>query len=241
MTRPTIQVLPDIRELAAAAAELIVAQSERAIADGGSFSIALSGGNTPKALYELLASDAYCDDVDWQHWQVYFGDERWVGPDHPDSNYRMARQALLDHVPLDARNVHRMKGEIDPQEAAVEYGQLLKDQFADGGLDLILLGLGDDGHTASLFPGTAALAETHRRCVANFVPKLSAWRLTLTAPFINRARQVVVLVSGDAKAKKVTEVLEGPSDPQRLPIQLIQPQSGELLWLLDAAAAGMAQ
>jgi len=239
MKYPTIRVLSDAGELAAAAAELIVGQSERAIADRGSFHIALSGGNTPKVLYELLASDAYLDEVDWPHWHVYFGDERCVGPDHPDSNYRMARAALFDHVPLDGRNLHRMKGEIDPQQAAGEYDQLLKDAFADAGLDLILLGLGDDGHTASLFPGTAALSETHRRCVANFVPKLDAWRLTLTAPFINRARQVVVLVSGEAKAKKVTEVLEGPRDPQRLPIQLIQPQSGELLWLLDAPAAGM--
>jgi 6-phosphogluconolactonase len=146
---------------------------------------------------------------------------------------------MLDRVPIKSQNVHRMPGEIDPQQAAMQYGQLLKDKFGDGGLDVILLGMGDDGHTASLFPGTAALNETHHRCVANFVPKLNAWRLTMTAPFINRAAEVIILVADAAKAKRVAEVLEGPRDPQRLPIQLIQPDPGRLLWIMDRAAAGM--
>jgi 6-phosphogluconolactonase len=150
----------------------------------------------------------------------------------------MAREAMLSRVPVPSENVFRMRGEIDPNEAAVEYGRLLKEHFGDGGLDLILLGMGDDGHTASLFPGTAALNETKHRCVANFVPKMNAWRITMSAPFINRADQVVFMVSGAGKAKVLREVLEGPRDPQRLPSQLIHPVNGGLTWLLDSAAAG---
>jgi 6-phosphogluconolactonase len=153
----------------------------------------------------------------------------------------MAREALLEKVSIPAQNIHRMRGEIDPQQAAKEYGQLLKDHQGDGGLDLVLLGMGDDGHTASLFPHTDALREQKHRCVANYVEKLKTWRLTLTAPFINRASQVIVLVAGVAKADRVTEVLELADDPDRLPIQMIDPRpnGGTLLWMLDAAAAGM--
>jgi len=132
-----------------------------------------------------------------------------------------------------------MRGEIDPNDGAIEYGKLLKEHFEDGGLDLVLLGMGDDGHTASLFPQAEALKETKHRCVANHVPKLNVWRITMTAPFINRADSVLVMVAGENKAKRVQEVLEGPRDPERLPIQLIQPASGKMTWLLDAAAADM--
>jgi 6-phosphogluconolactonase len=151
----------------------------------------------------------------------------------------MAREALLDHVDIPPDHIHRMKCEIEPQQAAIEYGQLLKQNFGDAGLDVILLGMGDDGHTASLFPHTAALAETHHRCVANYVEKLAVWRLTMTAPFINRARQIIVMVSGAAKTKRIDQVLQGPKDPQTLPIQMIDPTDGNLLWLMDAPAAGM--
>jgi 6-phosphogluconolactonase len=188
-----------------------------------------------------MASDAWRNRFNWNLWEVYFGDERCVPPDNPDSNYRMARLALLDTVPIDPANVHRMKGEADPQQAAKEYGQLLKAKFGDGGLDLIMLGMGDDGHTASLFPGTAALAETEHRCVANFVPKMNVWRITMSAPFINRAGEVMVLVSGAGKAQRLEQVLQGPRDPQNLPIQMIQPANGKMIWLLDAAAAGMSE
>jgi 6-phosphogluconolactonase len=162
-----------------------------------------------------------------------------VPPDHEDSNYRMARIALLSEVPIPGDNIYRMRGEIDAEQAAIEYGKMLKEKFADAGPDLILLGMGEDGHTASLFPGTPALKETKHRCVSNYVDKLGAWRITLTAPFINRADEVLVLVSGTGKASKVTEVLEGPREPERLPIQLIDPASGKMTWLLDVAAAGM--
>jgi 6-phosphogluconolactonase len=239
MSELTIQVVPDATAIAVAAAEKIIDLASAAIAHQGAFSIALSGGSTPKTLFQLLASDSYIKRIDWKNWQIYFGDERCVPPVHPDSNFRMASEAMLDHVPIPPDHIHRMKGEIEPQQTAIEYGQLLKQNFADGGLDVILLGMGDDGHTASLFPHTAALDETHHRCVANYVEKLNAWRITMTAPFINRARQIIIMAAGAAKAKRIEQVLLGPRDPKTLPIQMIAPDAGELLWLMDVAAAGM--
>lgn len=236
---PEIKVLPDTAEIAYQAAERIVDAAARAAAEGRRFSVALAGGSTPKALYELLATKAYQARIDWANVEVFFGDERTVPPDHKDSNYRMAREALLSKVPLPGDNVYRMVGERDPQAAAKEYGGMLKEKFGDGGMDVVLLGMGDDGHTASLFPDTEALAETKHRCVANFVPKLNAWRLTLTAPFINKARDVILLVAGASKATRLAEVLEGPPDPTRLPVQLIRPTGGRLIWLVDAPAVGM--
>jgi 6-phosphogluconolactonase len=239
MAEPSIQVVADGAAVAAAAAERIIQLSDAAITSRKIFSIALSGGNTPRALFELLSSPPYIRRTNWKAWEIYFSDERCVGPDDEQSNFRMGRQTLLDRVPVDPQKIHRMVGEIDPQQAAKQYGQLLKEKFGDGGMDVILLGMGDDGHTASLFPGSAALNETQHRCVANFVPKLNTWRITMTAPFINRAAEVMVLVEGAAKAARVAEVLHGPRDPQRLPIQLIDPQPGRMLWIMDTAAAGM--
>jgi 6-phosphogluconolactonase len=239
MTQPEIKVLPDPAAVAAEAAERVVRAADEAIALAGRFSFVLAGGSTPKALYELLASPAYHDRIDWSKVEVFFGDERTVAPDHKDSNYRMARAAMLSKVPIPGDNVYRLRGEIDPEEAAKEYGLMLKEKFGDGGPDLVLLGMGDDGHTASLFPRTAALGETKHRAVANVVPQLSTTRLTMSAPFLNRAREVILTVTGANKAKRLAEVLEGPRDADRLPVQLIQPASGKLTWLVDAAAAGM--
>lgn len=238
MKTPEIKVLPTPDALARAAAELFVTSGEAAIEMRGRFTVALSGGSTPKAMHNVLASE-FRDAIDWSKVEVFFGDERTVPPDHPDSNYRMAKETLLAKVPIPGDNVYRMRGEIDPNAAAKEYGQMLKEKFGDGGLDLIYLGMGDDGHTASLFPGTEALHETKHRCVANFVEKLNTWRITMTAPFLNRAARIAILVSGEAKAARLAEVLEGPRDPGRLPIQLIQPDPGQLTWLIDTAAAGM--
>ncbi len=239
MITPQIKVLPDANAIAIEAAERIIAASKNAIELFDEFSLVLSGGSTPKMLYELLASDEYRERIEWAKLRIFFGDERCVPPDHPDSNYRMARIALLSEVPIPGDNIYRMRGEIDPEAAAIEYGKMLKEKFADAGPDLVLLGMGDDGHTASLFPQTTALKETSHRCVSNYVDKLGTWRITLTAPFINRADEVLVLVSGAAKASKLTEVLEGPREPERLPIQLIEPASGKMTWLIDIAAAGM--
>ncbi len=237
MPNRSIKIVADASAVAAAAARRIADLAEDAISTRGGFSIALSGGSTPKTLYRLLAGDPYLQRIDWKNWRIYFGDERCVGPAHPDSNFRMAGESLLDRVPVLPDHVHRMRGESDPHQAATEYGVLLKQHFGEGGLDVILLGMGDDGHTASLFPRTAALSETHHRCVANFVEKLGAWRITMTAPFINRARQVIVMATGATKADRLHQVLEGPPDTQNLPIQLIDPPDGQALWLLDVAAA----
>lgn len=244
MNTPEIKVFPDADAIAAEAAERVVAGAADAILERGSFSIALSGGSTPKKLHKLLASEAFRSRIDWVHVEIFFGDERCVPPEHADSNYRMARETLLDHVPIPGDNVYRMKGELEPAAAAKAYGLSLKEKFGDGGLDLILLGMGTDGHTASLFPGTKAVGEREHRVVANYAENSTtgkSWRITLTAPFINRARRVMVLVAGADKAERLAEVLEGPRDPDRLPIQLIQPDPGTITWLMDVAAAGMGE
>jgi 6-phosphogluconolactonase len=244
MMQPQIKVLPDVDAIAQEAAERIVRAADEAIVLSGRFTIALSGGSTPKTLYQLLAEEPYRSRIDWTKVEVFFTDERCVPPDHPESNYRMARETLLSKVPIPGDNIYRMRGEVEPpEEAAKEYGMMLKEKFGDGGLDLCLLGMGEDGHTASLFPGTPAVNETHHRCVAVYVEKSTtgkSWRITLTAPFINRSREVIILVAGANKSKVLAEVLEGPRDPQRLPVQLIEPASGRVTWFVDAAAAGMA-
>jgi 6-phosphogluconolactonase len=239
MTTPEIKVLPDPISVATEAADRIVRLAADSMADHEKFSIMLSGGSTPKTLYELLATDEFAQQIDWPRVHAYFGDERCVPPDHPDSNFRMAREALLSKVPIPGDNISRIRGETDPTAAAIEYGKLLKEQFRDGGPDLTLLGMGDDGHTASLFPHTEALKETKHRCVANYVEKFKAWRVTTTAAFINRSANVLVLVCGASKTGRLQEVLEGLPEPDRLPIQLIRPTSGSMTWLLDAEAAGM--
>jgi 6-phosphogluconolactonase len=238
---PEISVHPDPDALAHDAARRFVQSARDAIDLADRFSVALSGGSTPRAMHQILAAD-YRDAIDWTKVEIFFGDERCVPPDHPESNFRMARETLLSKVPIPPDNVHRMRGEIDPNEAAKEYGLMLKEKFGDDGLDLIFLGLGEDGHTASLFPGTAAVNETHHRCVANYAEHSTtgkSWRITLTAPFINRCREVMFLVAGAAKSKALASVLEGPPQPQKIPAQLIQPASGKLIWLIDAQAAEM--
>jgi 6-phosphogluconolactonase len=241
MTQPEIKVLPDPPAIAEEAALRIVRAAEEAIALTERFAIALSGGSTPKLLHHLLATQ-HRDAVEWARVEIFFGDERCVPPDHIESNYLMARETLLSKVPIPGDNIYRMRGEIDPNEAAKEYGLMLKEKFGDRGLDLILLGMGEDGHTLSLFPGTAAVRETQHRCVANYAEHSTtgkSWRITMTAPFVNRSGEVLVMVTGAAKAQTLAHVLEGPRDPDRFPVQLIQPHSGKLTWLVDAPAAGM--
>jgi 6-phosphogluconolactonase len=242
MEPPEIRVFPDPAAVAREAADRFVAAAEEAIALKESFAVALAGGSTPKAMYELLAEEPYRSRVEWARVEVFFGDERCVPPDHAESNYRTAREALLSKVPIPGDNVYRMRGEDDPEQAAKAYGLMLKEKFADGGLDLTLLGMGDDGHTASLFPGTPAVREREHRVVAQFVEKSTtgpSWRITMTAPFLNRSRQVLLLVAGKSKAARLAEVMEGEHDPERLPVQLIDAGQTRVTWLLDAAATGM--
>jgi 6-phosphogluconolactonase len=237
MTNLEIKVLPDPKELTEETARRIIAKADELLADNQHFfSLVLSGGSTPKALYELLASEPYRTQLNWSKVEIYFGDERCVPPDHADSNYLMAYEAMLSKLPIPECNIHRMRGELPPEQAAMEYGMMLKEKFHDEGPDLVLLGMGEDGHTASLFPGTSALTETHHRCVANHVPQLNTWRITMTYPFLNKAAEVMMLISGIGKAKVLEEVLEGP--PGKYPIQGIAPK-GKLTWLLDAPAASM--
>jgi len=235
-----VQVFDDPEQVAREAAGLFVRLSIEAISTRGSFSVALSGGSTPRRIYELLASDDYRTQVSWPGVHVFFGDERTVPPDHADSNYRMANETMLSLVPVPAKNVHRMNGVGDAAASASEYESELRAFFGDLAwprLDLVMLGMGDDGHTASLFPGSAALEEQQAWVVANWVEKFQTWRITLTAPAINAARRVLFLVTGAGKADRLREVLKGERDPARLPSQLIQPRDGTLEWLVDRAAA----
>jgi 6-phosphogluconolactonase len=245
--RSAIEISPNLAALSDAAAERIAAAAEHAIDAHGRFVIALSGGSTPRRTYELLASEPHASRVDWSCVHVVWGDERCVPPSDADSNYRMARAALLDHVPIPATNVHRMHGEDDPAAAAASYEIALRTLFntPDGPpatapgkcIDLALLGLGDNGHTASIFPESAAVSEQRRWVMAEYVPAVSMWRITLTAPTINAASEVLFLVAGGDKAEVLQRVLEGPRVPRELPAQLIAPTPGQIHWLVDVAAA----
>jgi 6-phosphogluconolactonase len=245
-----VEIHSDTERLARAAADHFATLARKAMATRGRFAVALAGGSTPQAMYALLATGEFATRVAWSGVHVFWGDERCVPPDHPDSNYRMAREALLDHVPISTGNVHRISGELEPTRAATEYERALRAFFAPlpgegeaedeapmARFDLILLGMGDDGHTASLFPGTAAIDEQTRWVVAQYVEKLDAWRVTLTPIVINAAANVTFVVSGSGKAERLRQVLTGPYQPHVLPTQIVNPDHGRLRWLVDAAAA----
>jgi 6-phosphogluconolactonase len=226
-----IQIFPNSEDLARAAAEYFVARSPR--------TVALSGGSTPKLLFELLAdpNEPFRNQVTWPNIHFFWSDERHVPPDHPDSNYRMANEAMLSHVPIMQDNVHRVPSENpSASDAAHAYERTLIEttQQSLPKLDLILLGLGTDGHTASIFPGSEVLHETNHLVAAPWVEKFQSYRITMTLPLLNNGTSVVFLVSGSEKAKIVREVLEGP---EKYPAQAIKPTHGELLWMLDKDAA----
>ena len=231
----SVKVFDTPEDLAAAAAGAFTEKAAEAIARRGRFAVALAGGSTPKSTYEVLARD-YASAVDWPRVHVFFGDERTVPPDHEDSNYRTAREALLDHVPVGS--VHPMRGELPPEEAAALYERELRAFFGEEPpvFDLIMLGIGGDGHTASLFPETSALEVTDRTVVANPVLKLGTTRITLTAPVLKAAREVFFLVAGEGKAEALKEILRGDADPREYPAKLVQPPGGPT-WMVDRAAA----
>ena len=241
---PNVLVYDNPEQLAEAAALRFINSAQASITLQGLFSVAVAGGNTPKRVYELLASEPYRSRTKWSSVHIFFGDERCVPPDHPDSNYRMVKESLLSHVPIPPVNVHRMRGEDDPALSARLYEEELHAFFgavAWPRFDLVLLGMGEDGHTASLFPGTAALRENRAWVVANWVEQLKTFRLTLTAPAIYHAAHIVFLVTGEGKARRLHEVLSGPRDPERLPAQLIRPIAGSLEWLVDKAAVSVSR
>jgi 6-phosphogluconolactonase len=235
-----LHVFPDNSSFVDGSADFIADVAAGAIAERGRFTIALSGGGTPKPIYAQLATATYRDRIAWEKAHIFFGDERCVPPDDARSNYRMVREAWLDHSRIPAENVHRIHGEDDPTLEALRYEQEIARLYRTAtcpAFDLILLGMGDNGHTASLFPGTAALRETARWVVAQYVEGMTTWRVTFTAPLINAARHVAFLAEGAGKAQMLWNVREGPYQPDVWPSQLIQPVSGELHWLVDAAAA----
>lgn len=235
---PALSIWPDRAALMEAAARHVIQVGARAIERRRQFSWVLSGGSTPRALYGLLADERMRHALDWTRVSFFWGDERCVGPAHPDSNFRMARETLLDALRLRPEQVHRLRGEDDPAQAAAAYEAELRAALpgvVGPAFDLILLGMGADGHTASLFPGSLALAETERWVVPTCAPS-GAWRLTLTLPAINAAAHVTFVVAGADKAARVHEVLTAPE--RELPAARVRPGRGELQWMLDAKAAG---
>ena len=234
-----VHILRTQVEAVRAAAEFVAALAEERTARRGRFTVALSGGSTPRDLYRLLGSQPYAERLAWERWHVFWGDERCLPPEHEESNYRMAREALLDRVPVPPEHIHRIRGEWTPEAAAREYERELRRAFRPTTpiLDLVLLGLGDDGHTASLFPETDALEEVRQLVVANWVPRLQAHRVTFTLPLINRARHVAFLVTGGSKATMVGRVLLPHPGGQLLPAALVRPRPGGLHWFLDTEAA----
>jgi 6-phosphogluconolactonase len=241
-----IRQLADSNDLFHAAAAQVCRTGQLSIRTTGRFSLVLSGGSTPRGLYELLAQHPYREQVDWNKTEFFWGDERAVPPEHASSNYRMAKEAMLDKLGVPPERIHRIRAEDeDLDRAARDYEEEIEQvlgQVAGVGrrpphFNLFLLGMGQDGHTASLFPNTAALGETERWVVAHDVAKLSAKRITMTPPLINAAHFIMFLVSGASKADVLSQVLQGPRDPQRYPAQLIHPLTGEVRWFVDRAAS----
>ena len=245
--REELRVVRDATSLFNAAAAEFASAAAASIKTKGSFSVALSGGSTPRGMFALLAADEFRPRVRWDRVFFFWGDERHVPPDHPDSNFRMALEALLSHLSLRDDQVFRIHAENpDPAAAAQDYEGTVRQFFGLGDgqfprFDLVLLGMGPDGHTASLFPGTKALLEQTRVVVANWVGKFNTYRITLTAPAINNASSVVFLIGGEDKASALKAVVDGPREPSQFPAQLIQPRDGSLIWLCDQAAAHLLQ
>lgn len=241
-----IEIVADAAALYKSAAAEFVNAAQDAVRARGFFSVSLAGGSTPKFLYSLLATDADLRaQIPWEKILFFFGDERHVSPNHPDSNYQMANQAMLSRVPVNSTQVFRIKGEYkEAGRAAAEYEQVLRKSLRVAErrlprIDLVMLGMGPEGHTASLFPGTKALHEQRRLVVANWVGKLYTDRITMTAPVLNNAARVMFMVQGADKALAVKGVLEGPYEPEQLPSQMIRPGNGKLLWLLDQQAGSL--
>jgi len=239
-----LEVYANASALCEAAANRLMDLAEQAIIDQGEFHIALAGGSTPRMLYSLLALSPYKECIDWQHIHVYFGDERCVAPDHNDSNFKMANDTLLSHISIPEANIHRIPAELDDHdEAAQQYAEILTHNipciYGLPMFDLILLGIGPDGHIASLFPGTPALDESNRLATAVYVEKFDSWRISLTYPVINNANHIIIFASGEGKADVLQSVLgDSPSGGNSvlLPVQQIQPRA-DMTWFIDADAA----
>jgi 6-phosphogluconolactonase len=238
--RGEMHVYRDGPAVARALADFFVANAGLAMAERGAFRVALSGGNTPRATYQLLGQEPLRNEISWSDVFIYFGDERCVPPTDEQSNYRMVQRTLLELVPIPPANVHRIRGEIDPGLAANEYGSILRADMGDAPhFDLMLLGLGEDGHTASLFPVPAPDTEDEALVRAVYSDSQIMWRVTMTPKVINMSRSIVFAVEGAEKAQILAHVYEGPRDPLKYPAQIVQPASGRLSWFVDELAAGM--
>jgi len=241
----SIQIFPDVAAIAQHAAAIFTSAAEQAVRDRGVFRVAMAGGSTPKALHALLVAEPFRAQLPFEKMQLFFGDERHVPPDHAESNFRMVSETFVSKTPIKPEQVFRIKAELqDAERAALDYEQTLKTQFAlkPGELprfDLMLLGMGNEGHTLSLFPGTTALRDNGRLVVRTWVGKLFTERITCTAPVANNSAAVLFMIAGADKAPALKAVLEGPCEPDQLPSQLIQPANGKLFFLVDSAAGGM--
>jgi 6-phosphogluconolactonase len=239
--KPDVRIFEDPDALSQAAADLFIESSGQAILDRGRFLITLCGGNTPLKLYELLAQSPYHEQVDWQHVHVFWGDERCVPVEDLQNSYRQAHEAWLGHVPIPSENIHRVQSDLEPDDASIAYALTLKG-FASAPhdwprFDLVLLGMGDDGHTASLFPGSEVNPATPTLAVTEKYQDRPANRVTLSPLVFNAARRVIFLVSGESKSETLANVLYGEYQPELLPAQRIRPTDGEIIWLVDQAAA----
>lgn len=239
-----IRVYPSRVAAAHAAVAQFIATSEKAITARGRFAVALAGGSTPKDVYRLLASDEYAPLVEWEFTHVFWGDERTVPLNDPENNAHMAREAFLDYVPIPMDHIHRVQSGFPPEEAALDYEHILRNYFFQRDMDapcfdLLLLGMGAEGHTASLFPHSPALYEQERWCVATFVDQVKQWRVTLTPPALNSAAKVIFLVVGAEKAEALRDVLSEPKRPDQFPAQIVDPPNGRVLWIVDQAAASL--
>ncbi len=242
---PEIQTLGETRDIVVVgdrdetlkySAEHFIRTATNAIKERGLFTVALSGGSTPKGIYTLLAAPQNRSRVDWSKVMLFWSDERSVGPDHPDSNYKMAMDAAFSHIGVPSENIFRMVGESRIEQNAQIYEKIILEKVPEGSFDLIMLGMGDDGHTASLFPRTHGLQPTERLVVANFIPSLETWRLTLTYECINNAKEIVIYVLGKSKSSRLNEVLTGPYRPNDLPIQKIGTPQHRAFWIVDKDA-----
>lgn len=240
-TRKSTVVFPDRQSLAEGVCQRLVEMVQEAIDRQGRCAVTLSGGTTPRAVYARLAEKPFRSQISWSKLHLFWGDERGVPPDHPESNYRMAKETMLSHVPIPEKNVHRVPAELPPREAAQQYEKELKAFFAQKppAFDLILLGLGTDGHTASLFPYSRILAETGKWVAAGYASEKLGWRISLTLPIFNAAKQVYFVVSGKNKAEVIKKVFDLEKPDPALPASLVHPSSGGLSWLLDADAASL--
>jgi 6-phosphogluconolactonase len=235
-----LTILPDPAQVARELADRFLTCATSAIRERGAFYVALAGGSTPRAAYELLAKEPLRDEIAWHDVFIFFGDERCVAPDDPRSNYRTAHDAFLARVPIPPDNVHRMRGELPPQEGAADYAQTIRHDLGDSlRFDLVMLGIGKDGHTASLFPGTNPMTDDAQFVRATYSQETQTDRLSITPCVINGARTVVIAAEGTEKAKAIATAREGDYNPTATPIQIVAPTDGELIWLIDHFAADM--